>query len=106
LTVFFTDVIDRLTSETLLLQVGSLKNRHLPLVVTIRNPELDRLAHSKPATTRDAYRKAAAEALLSARHEALGELRRSGAVVLDVAADRASSAVVEKYVELKRRGQL
>ncbi len=106
LTVFFTDVIDRLASETLLLHVESLRTRHLPLVVTIRNPELDRIAHAKPGTIREAYRKAAAEALLSARHEALGELRSSGAVVLDVSADRASSAVVEKYVELKRRGQL
>ncbi len=106
LTVFFTDVIDRLASETLLLLVGSLRTRHLPLVVTLRNPELDRLAHAKPGTVRDAYRKAAAEALLSARHEALGEMRRSGAVVLDVSADRASSAVVEKYMELKRKGRL
>jgi len=106
LTVFFTDVIDRLASETLLRHVGSLGVRHLPLVVTLRNPELHRLAHAKPRTMRDAYRKAAAEALLSARHEALGDMRRSGAVVVDVSADRASSAVVEKYVELKRRGRL
>jgi uncharacterized protein (DUF58 family) len=106
LTVFFTDVIDKAASETLLAHVGSLRPRHLPLVVTLRDPELERLAAGRPATTGDAYRKAAAEELLSARDEALIQMRRSGAVVLDVSPDRASAAIVEQYLELKRKGRL
>lgn len=106
LTVFFTDVIDRTASEALVANVGSLRPRHLPLVVTLRNPELDQVAEARPATLAAAYRKAAAEELLSARDEALTRMRRSGAVVLDVPPERASAAVVEKYLELKRRGRL
>ena len=106
LTVFITDVIDRSASEALVLHVGSLRPRHLPLVVTLKNPELESVAHSRPESVYGAYRKAAAEELLAARGEALGQMRRSGAVVLDVHPERASAAVVEKYLDLKRRGRL
>ncbi|UCG87008.1 MAG: DUF58 domain-containing protein [Gemmatimonadota bacterium] len=106
LTIFFTDVIDRMASEVLLVHVGSLRPRHLPLVVTLRDPELERVADGRPAAIGDAYRKAAAEELLTARDEALAQMRRLGAVVLDVCPNRASAAVVDKYLELKRRGRL
>lgn len=106
LTVFFTDVIDRFASEALVSHVGSLRPRHLPLVVTLRNPDLDRAAVKRPVEVGEAYRKAAAEALLAARGDALAEMRRAGAVVLDVPPQSASRAVVEQYLELKRRGRL
>jgi uncharacterized protein (DUF58 family) len=106
LTVLFTDVIDRFASEALVANVATLRPRHLPLAVTLRNPELDAVAAVRPAAPRDAFRRAAAEELLRARDEALGHMRRAGVVVLDVAPDRAAQAVVRQYLELKRRGTL
>jgi uncharacterized protein (DUF58 family) len=106
LTVIFTDVIDRFASEAIVANVATLRPRHLPLAVTLRNPELDAVAVSRPAAPRDAFRKAAAEELLRAREEALGHMRRSGVVVVDVAPERAAEAVVGQYQELKRRGRL
>ena len=106
LTVLFTDVIDKLASEALIANVASLRPRHLPLVVTLRNPDLDHAAANRPATISDAFRKAAAEELLSEREDALFQMRRSGAVVLDVHPRNASRAVVDRYLELKRRGRL
>jgi uncharacterized protein (DUF58 family) len=106
LTVFFTDVIDDLASEALVANVASLRPRHLPLVVTLRNPELDDLAVARPASVGDAYRKAAAEELLRARNEALAAIRRRGALVLDVQPAQATWSVVDRYLELKRRGAL
>lgn len=106
LTVFFTDVIDRLASEALVANVASLRPRHLPLVVTLRNPDLDEVATARPADVAGAYRKAAAEELLASREEALGQMRRTGAIVLDVQPAQASRAVVEAYLDLKRRGRL
>jgi len=47
-----------------------------------------------------------AEELLRAREEALSHMRRAGVVVLDVPPERAAEAVVDKYLELKRRGRL
>jgi uncharacterized protein (DUF58 family) len=106
LTVLFTDVIDRFASDALVANVASLRPRHLPVVVTLRDPELDRMAHARPRDTRAAYRKAAAEELLRAREEALAQMRRSGVIVLDVPPQRAARAVVNQYLELKRRGRL
>lgn len=106
LTVLFTDVIDRFASDALVANVATLRPRHLPLAVTLRNPELDTVATQRPATSRDAFRKAAAEELLHAREEALGHMRRAGVLVIDVTPERAAQAVVAKYLDLKRRGTL
>ena len=106
LTVLFTDVIDRFASDALVANVATLRPRHLPLAVTLRNPELDAVATQRPATPRDAFRKAAAEELLHAREEALGHMRRAGVLVIDVTPQRAAQAVVAKYLDLKRRGTL
>jgi uncharacterized protein (DUF58 family) len=106
LTVLFTDVIDRFASDALVSNVASLRPRHLPLAVTLRNPELDAVAALRPTESRDAFRKAAAEELLHAREEALGHMRRAGVLVIDVTPQRAAQAVVSKYLDLKRRGVL
>ena len=106
LTVLFTDVIDRFASDALVAHVASLRPRHLPLAVTLRNPELDAVAALRPGAVHDAFRKAAAEELLHAREEALGHMRRAGVLVLDVPPERAAQAVVAKYLDLKRRGRL
>ena len=106
LTVLFTDVIDRFASDALVANVATLRPRHLPLAVTLRNPELDAVATQRAATPRDAFRKAAAEELLHAREEALGHMRRAGVLVIDVTPERAAQAVVAKYLDLKRRGTL
>jgi uncharacterized protein (DUF58 family) len=106
LTVVFTDVIDRTASEALVAQIGSLRPRHLPLAVTLRDPALDTLTTRRAANTREAFERAAAEELLGAREEALGEMRRKGVLILDVPPRRAAEAVVEQYTQLKRRGLL
>jgi len=106
LTVLFTDVIDRFASDALVANVASLRPRHIPLAVTLRNPELDAVAAMRATDARDAFRKAAAEELLHAREEALGHMRRAGVLVIDVTPQRAAQAVVSKYIDLKRRGVL
>jgi uncharacterized protein (DUF58 family) len=106
LTVLFTDVIDRTASEALVAQVGTLRPRHLPLAVALRDPALERLATARPATAAEAFERAAAEELLQSREEALAEMRNRGVLVLDVPPAGASAAVVEQYNRLKRRGVL
>ncbi len=48
LTVLFTDVIDRFASEALVANVATLRPRHVPLAVTLRSPDLDAVAGSRP----------------------------------------------------------
>src|SRR5207247_10544253 len=80
LTVLFTDVIDRFASDALVANVASLRPRHLPLAVTLRNPELDHVAALRPTAERDAFRKAAAEELLRAREGARRHAAGAGAL--------------------------
>ena len=106
LTVLFTDVIDRTASEALVTYTAALRPRHLPLAVMLRDPAMDRLAVARPASSTQAFERAAAEELLQAREEALGEMRRAGVIVLDVPPEDAGGAVVAQYHLLKRRGVL
>lgn len=106
LTVLFTDVIDRTASDAFLAQVATLRPRHLPLAVTLRDPGLERTAVAHAVSADQAFERAAAEELLTARAEALAGMRSRGILVLDVAPAQAARAVVEQYEVLKRRGLL
>lgn len=106
LTVLFTDIIDRTASEALVAQSVTLRPRHLPLAVTLRDPALETAAGARPATPAAAFERAAAEELLRAREEALAEMRAHGVRVLDVPPASAGRAVVEQYRMLKQRGAL
>ncbi len=106
LTVLFTDVIDRTASDALVAHAATLRPRHLPLAVTLRDPALEAMASARPATPGQAFERAAAEELLTAREAALAEMRGRGVMVLDVPPASASAAVVERYHQLKRRGML
>jgi uncharacterized protein (DUF58 family) len=106
LTVLFTDVIDRTASEALVAHAATLRPRHLPLAVTLRDPALEALASTRPAVTSGAFERAAAEELLGAREAALAEMRGRGVMVLDVMPAGAGQAVVARYHQLKRRGLL
>ena len=52
LTVFFTDVIDRTASGALLTHAATLRPRHLPLAVTLRDPALERAGDRTPDRNR------------------------------------------------------
>lgn len=106
LTVLFTDVIDRAASEALMTHAATLRPRHLPLAVTLRDPALEALALARPVSAGDAFERAAAEALLGARESALAEMRSRGVMVLDVTPAGAGESVVARYHQLKRRGLL
>ena len=106
LTVLFTDVIDRTASEALVAHAATLRPRHLPLAVTLRDPALEALAAARPDATAGAFERAAAEELLGAREAALAEMRGRGVMVLDVPPASAGEAVVARYHQLKRRGML
>ncbi len=106
LTVLFTDVIDRTASEALVAQAATLRPRHLPLAVTLRDPAMAALASMRPGDQEEAFQRAAAEELLGAREAALAEMRSRGVMVLDVLPNAAAAALVERYYLLKRKGTL
>jgi uncharacterized protein (DUF58 family) len=103
LLVIFTDVVDPDQSAVLLRQCARLRRRHLPLVVTVRDPAVDDAARRRPDDARSAYARAVASGLLSAREDTLLLLRRSGIETIDADARTLSPRLVNRYLELKRR---
>ncbi|MEO8945167.1 MAG: DUF58 domain-containing protein, partial [Gemmatimonadaceae bacterium] len=86
LIVFFTDVIDVRSSRAVIALTARSAERHLPLVVALRNEQLVTASVPSPgASDEQTYASVAAEELLSARDEALQIMRQAGVAVLDTA---------------------
>ena len=106
LIVIFTDLSGGLSMDALVARASLLAEKNLPLVVTIRDPEIDAVARRRPQDSASVYQRAAAEQLLDERKVALDRLRQRGVPSLDVAAGQLSGAVIERYLELKARSRL
>jgi uncharacterized protein (DUF58 family) len=104
--VLFTDRIDACASAALLAHLNAAARRHLPLVVTLRNPSLEAAARAPVPDEAAVYRRAAAEELLQARAQALAAMQRAGVLVADLRPRDATPAVVSRYLEVKRRNLL
>ncbi|HVR75062.1 MAG TPA: DUF58 domain-containing protein [Planctomycetota bacterium] len=106
LLVFFGDVIDDEVSGPFTTQLARLARRHVPLFMALRSTELF-LATTAPAVDAPAAcRRAAATELVLARARSLARLRERGVLVADVDPAGAVTAVVNRYIEIKRRGVL
>jgi uncharacterized protein (DUF58 family) len=106
LVVIFTDLSSGTTMQALVEHVAVLAKRNLPLVVTISDPSIHKVAHSWPDDSLAVYRRAAANQLLDERRAVLDALQRQGVLTLDVPANQLSIAVINRYLELKRQLRL
>lgn len=107
LIVLFTDVVDARSSRALIALTARSAERHLPLVIALRNEEL--MAAAVPSTGTDderSYASAAAEELLSARDGALQNMRQAGVAVLDTSPATMTAALINRYLEIKERSAL
>jgi uncharacterized protein (DUF58 family) len=105
--VFYTDVIDLRASQALVAYVTRSAARHLAVVVALRNDAIFAAAAPRTAGTSALYYEtAAAEELILAREGALETMRRAGVIVLDVSPQQMTAVVINRYLELKARGQL
>jgi uncharacterized protein (DUF58 family) len=106
LVVCFTDLIDVDASSRLLGHMAALAPHHLPLLVTLRDSDLQRAANAPPQDVAQTYRRALAGQLLNDRATALEALRQRGVMVLDVLPEKLTVAAVNEYLGLKARGRL
>ncbi|MBV9101605.1 MAG: DUF58 domain-containing protein [Candidatus Dormibacteraeota bacterium] len=106
LAVIFTDLMDTDQAGALIRQCARLRRRHLPLVVTVRDPAVVDAARRAPRRGADAYARAVAAGLIADREDALQLLRRSGVETIDADARTLSPRLVNRYLELKRRSRI
>jgi len=103
LVVLFTHFLERRSAAELASAVRSLRPRHLPLCVLLRDRDVDALVTAPASGGDDLYVRAAAAETLAARDALVRDLRNSGVLVLDAAPEDVTPSVVRKYLEIKAR---
>lgn len=104
LIVMFTDVAGEETASELVPYVNRLIPRHLPLVVLLRDREVEEQAEGGgPAGRADPWSMAAAASFLEERSAIREHLRSRGTLVVDVLPGRLAPRVVNTYLEIKAR---
>jgi uncharacterized protein (DUF58 family) len=106
LVLIFTDLVDARASARLLRHVAALMPHHLALLVTIADTALQQFAQEAPAAVEAVFRQAVSRDLLEERTDALRGITARGGLALDVPPEGLSLAVVNRYLEVKRRGML
>ncbi|BAT52251.1 hypothetical protein NOS3756_11840 [Nostoc sp. NIES-3756] len=106
LVVVITDLVDVTASTELLAALTRLAPRYLPFCVTLRDPQVDRLAHTFTEDVTQTYNRAVALDLLAQRQVAFAQLKQKGVLVLDAPANQITDQLVERYLQLKARNQL
>lgn len=102
LIVCFTDLWDPDSSRETIKELAQLRVRHLPIVVTIEDSNLETAA-KVPALNRDAmFYRATALQMRHDRYRAIDALRSQRIAVLDAPADKLSVSLVNQYLKIKR----
>ncbi|MEO5938158.1 MAG: DUF58 domain-containing protein [Sphingomonas sp.] len=104
--VLFTEFTDLTSADFMIRAAARLAEKHLLMVVVLRDEELEAIVDRAPQTPDDITRAVTAAALLKDRLLALTRLRHLGAHVIESEYDRVSDRLVQGYVDLKRRNLL
>jgi len=102
--VVFTDFADATSAELMVENVARLMRTHLVLFVVFRDEELEALVGREPTSPDDVSRAVIAERLLKQREAVIARLRRLGAQIVDAPADGLATALLNGYLDVKRRG--
>lgn len=103
LVVWLTDLTETAAMPDVIEGALRLAHRHVLLFAVIGEPDLRTLLETRPESDRDMFRYAAAQEIAHRRDLLLRMLRQQGALTLEVEPARLSSAVVNRYLEVKER---
>jgi uncharacterized protein (DUF58 family) len=104
--VILTDLVDKDSSKELINSLKLLRPRHLPLVVTIGDRDLNAAVSHAPADIKDVFTQSAAEEIIHQRESALKLVESLGGLALDVTAPTLAPKLLETYLKVKERGML
>lgn len=106
LVIFFTDMVDPVAQSAVLAQIGTLARRHLVVCVFMNDAAIDKQLQAPAQQTRDVYATAVALELQDERRAAAAVLSRMGVHVIDVPAKQLTTALIDRYLQVKQRGLL
>lgn len=106
LVVILTDLVDKESSKQLLNSLKLLRPRHLPLVTTIGDKDLNATVSKIPLEIQEVFTQSAAEEIIHQRDSALRLVETVGGLALDVTASSLTPRLLETYLKVKERGLL
>mgnify|MGYP000064815747 FL=1 len=83
-----------------------MRPRHLPLVVTIGDRDLNATVSEVPNNIDDVFTQSAAEEIILQRDAALRQVEMLGGLALDVTTQTLAPNLLETYLRVKERGLL
>jgi len=105
LILWITDLAETAMTPEVVQAAMQMSGRHIVLFAVIGQPDLKRVAAESPDTAEELYRYTAAIETLHRREVLLARMRERGALAMEVDAHEISAVVMNKYLELKERGQ-
>lgn len=106
LLVLLTELSSEALAETLVPALPLLLSRHLVLVGSVQDPEVEVWASSPPPDVDAAYRAAGAVTVRRARDRTAELLRQMGARVVDAPPGQLAARLADAYLEVKSTGRL
>jgi uncharacterized protein (DUF58 family) len=106
LLVMFSDLLDESQTAPLAACAAALRQRHLPLCVSVNDPLTEQVALATVTDAQAAFHRAAAAAILEDRAATKLHLQRSGVGLLEASAAELAVATVNRYLEIKTRHAL
>lgn len=106
LVILFTDFIDEISSDLMLEALNRLSKKHLVLFVAFRDEVVEDLMTRRPDQPEDVTRAVFAKRISLQRDRVLSQLRRQGVEVLEAPTEGLATAIVTKYLALKRADRL
>jgi uncharacterized protein (DUF58 family) len=104
--VILTDLVDKESSKELINSLKLLRPRHLPLVVTIGDRDLNATVSEVPKELKEVFVQSAAEEIIHQRESALRLVETLGGLALDVTTSTLAPKLLETYLRVKERGLL
>jgi uncharacterized protein (DUF58 family) len=106
LVVLFTDFIDEISADLMLEALNRVAKKHLVLFVAFKDEVVDDLMTRQPRQPEDVTRAVFAKRIASQRERVLSQLRRAGIEVLEAPTEGLATAIVSRYLALKRADRL
>ena len=106
LILWITDLAETAMRPEVIDGASQLLRRHVLLFVAMAQPEVERMARTRPRNIEQMFRATAAQQMSGRREMLLARLREQGALTLDLAPDALTSAVLNQYLTVKERAMV
>ncbi len=103
LIIVFTDFVDTTNAELMIENVSRLIKNHIVLFVTFKDVAIENLINAEPKTPNDVTKSVLASALNKERDIVLARLERMGVQIVRADIETMGTAVLNRFLELKRR---